>query len=59
MKMVMPKCYRSALAKFRCSVAPIRVETGRYEPLPLGKRMCPLCNGGIEKELHVHLLSDV
>ena len=52
-KMVMPKCYRSALAKFRCGVAPIRVETGRYERLPFAKRMCPLCNDGIENELHV------
>lgn len=52
-KMVLPKCHRSALAKFRCGVAPIRLETGRYERLPLGERLCPLCNVGIENELHV------
>ena len=28
-----PKSHRSALAKFRCGVAPIRIETGRFERL--------------------------
>lgn len=62
-KTVMPKCYRSALAKFRCGVAPIRVETGRYERLPLGERLCPLCNDDIETELHIitscHIYNDL
>ena len=52
-KTVMPRCHRSALAKFRCGVAPIRVETGRYERLPLNIRLCPFCNAEIEDELHV------
>jgi hypothetical protein len=26
-----PSRYRSAFAKFRCGVAPLRIETGRYE----------------------------
>lgn len=30
---VMSYSYRSALAKFRCGIAPIRLETGRYERL--------------------------
>ena len=42
MKTVMPRCHRSALAKFRCGVAPIRVETGRYERLPLDERFVSL-----------------
>ena len=52
-KTVMPRCHRSALAKFRCGVAPIRVENGRYERLPLDERLCPFCNAEIEDELHV------
>ena len=52
-KTVMPKCYRSALAKFRCGIAPIRIETGRYERLPIEECLCPLCNKCIENELHV------
>ncbi len=30
-KVILPKGHRSSLAKFRCWVAPIRIETGRYE----------------------------
>ena len=44
---------RSALAKFRCGVAPLRVETGRFEGIPEKDRLCPLCQSGIENELHV------
>ena len=51
-KTVMPRCHRNALAKFR-GVASIRVETGRYERLPLDERLCPFCNAEIEDELHV------
>ena len=35
-KMLMSFTHRSALAKFRCGVAPIRLETGRYEAATLG-----------------------
>ena len=53
-KMAMPRCHRSAFAKFRCGVAPIRVETGRYERLPFEERLCPVCEGGeVETEKHV------
>ena len=51
--LLLPVSNRSALAKFRCGVAPIRIETGRYEQLPEHERICPLCRGGIETELHV------
>ena len=33
----LPPKHRSAFAKFRCRVAPIRIETGRYEGLELKK----------------------
>ena len=33
--MVLPRCHRSALSRFRCGVARIRLETGRYERLPV------------------------
>ena len=38
----LPVQHRSALAKFRCGVAPIRIETGRYERLALNERLCLL-----------------
>ena len=48
----MPVHHRSALAKFRCGVAPISVETGRYERFLLESRLCVQCNS-IEHECHV------
>ena len=52
---VMSRAHRSALAKFRCGVAPIRLETGRYEGLPVDQRLCPFCENCIEDEYHVIL----
>ena len=51
----MPRSHRSALAKFRAGVAPIRLETGRYEGLPENQRFCPFCKDTVENELHVVL----
>ena len=52
----MPKSHRSALCKFRCGVAPLRIETGRYEGLPIHRRTCPFCSVNndnvIESEYH-------
>ena len=52
---IMTRSHRSALAKFRCGVAPIRLETGRYEKLPVNERFCPFCLDCIEDECHVIL----
>ena len=52
--LIMPPKHRSALSKFRCGVAPIRIETGRYENLTENERVCPFCNC-IEDEVHVLL----
>ena len=48
------KKYRSAYAKFRCSVAPINLETGRYglNRVPVDQRLCEECNV-VEDECHV------
>ena len=43
---------RSAIAKFRCGVAPLIIETGRFERLPLDQRLCFHCNGLVEDEIH-------
>ena len=52
---ILSKSNRSAYAKFRCGVAPIKLETGRYEGIPVKDRICPLCNLSVEDELHVIL----
>ena len=49
----MPHCYRSAYAKFRCGVAPNRLETGRYERLSEELRICFNCLNSVENEEHV------
>ena len=53
MTCVMPRSYKSALAKFRCVVAPLRIETGRYVRMPLDERRCFHCKDFIKDELHV------
>ena len=49
--------YRSALAKFRAGVAPLRIETGRYEKLDICERVCFICKENnlnvVEDEKHV------
>lgn len=55
LKIQLPKAHRRAYAKFRCGVAPLRIETGRYERLQLHQRTCFHCNNCIETEVHVLL----
>ena len=51
----MSRTRRSALAKFRCGVAPLRIETGRYEMIPYEERHCFYCEKKVENEEHVLL----
>ena len=61
-EMMLPQSHRSAFSKFRCGVAPIRIETGRYEALAENLRIFPFCNL-VENEIHVlihcHLYEDL
>ena len=54
--LILPKSHRGALAKFRFGVAPIRLETGRYEGLPIEDRICPFCNDDVSVEDEKHVL---
>ena len=49
----MPLSWHSALAKFCAGVAPLRLETGRYENLAVNQRTCFNCNESVESERHV------
>ena len=51
----MSRMKRSALVKFRCGVAPLRIETGRNEMIPYDKRNCYNCITKVENEEHVLL----
>ena len=42
-----------AFTKFRCGIAPINIEIGRYKNLPVEERLCPFCPECIEDEVHV------
>ena len=54
-KIIMQRNHRSAFAKFRMGVAPLRIETGRYERLEEEQRVCFNCGDTIESEEHVLL----
>ena len=51
----MPISHRTALAKFRCGVAPLKIETGRYSNQPMEERFCPFCLNVVENEVHAIL----
>ncbi len=52
-KAVLPRSHRAALASFRCGTAPLRIETGRFEGLPVEMRTCAACTDVTESEAHV------
>ena len=54
-KVLMPFAWRSSIAKFRTGVAPLRLETGRYEGLAVNQRTCFNCNENVESEQYVLL----
>ena len=58
--MITAKRYRSAYAKFRCGVAPIKIETCRYglNRVPVDQRVCETCNV-VEDEFHVIMVYSV
>jgi hypothetical protein len=52
-KCILGKKQRSAIGRFRCGTAPIRIETGRYEGILVQDRFCPYCLDEVEDEYHV------
>ena len=55
----LPRAQRRALAQFRAGVAPLALETGRYQGLPVRERICFHCKSlnreTVEDEKHVIL----
>ena len=56
---ILQRPYRSALAKFRCGVAPLKIETGRYSSLPVIERTCFHCETEVEDEIRHNSMSAV
>ena len=50
-KLILPPRHRTAFNKFRCGVAPLRIEPGRYEGSAEDLQLCPFCNI-LENEIH-------
>ena len=49
----MTKLEKSHFAQFRCSILPLRVETGRYSGLSVHERTCTICtSNATEDEIH-------
>ena len=46
------KYRRSLFAQFRCGILPIQIEIGRFRGLSLCDRICPVCEEGVEDEIH-------
>ena len=42
--------HRSAKSEFHCGVAPLRLETGRFECLDANRRICSICHSSVEDE---------
>ena len=53
---ILSRGQRSALAKFRCGMAPLKIETGRYSQTPICERICFNCTKLVEDEIHVLIL---
>ena len=43
---------RRTISKFRCSDHILEIEVGRHNNIKLEERVCKLCNGGVESEMH-------
>ena len=40
------------MVRFRCGIAPINIELGRYVNVPADKRFCHFCDNCIDDEVH-------
>ena len=53
LKKPLPFKVRQSFALLRCSTAPLRIETGRYENINAAERFCEICNtNDVEDEIH-------
>jgi hypothetical protein len=54
-KIPLPSKHRCYIAKFRCGVAPLRIQTVRFEKLEVQQRVCNECTNVVGDEAHVLL----
>ncbi len=46
-KVVTNRQHRAALSQFRCDVLPLKVETGRFQGIPIEYRLCTMCEENV------------
>ena len=56
---ILSRGQRGALTKFRCGMAPLKIETGRYCQTPIYEHIYFTCTKLIEDEIHVLILCPV
>ena len=56
---ILSRGQRSALAKFNCGMAPMKIEIGRYSQTTICERICFNCTKLVEDEIHVLILCRV
>ena len=56
---ILPRSHRSSYAKFRMGVAPLRLETGRYEQLEGDRRVCFSCPNEVVGGTCYHRMSSL
>ena len=52
LKVNLCKYKRSLMARLRCGILPLELETSRYQGVPPEKRICKMCKNASETELH-------
>ena len=52
MKNNLSKQNRSIIAQLRFGILPLKIETGRFQGLPIDQRICELCRSAVEDEIH-------
>ncbi len=46
--------FRKCFSMLRCGTAPLRIETGSYDRLPVEQRVCEVCDSdNVEDEMHI------
>ncbi len=52
-RLALPYIVRQSFPSIRCEIAPLRIETERFENMNVEERICQICNTDIiEDEMH-------
>ncbi len=52
----MNRTHRSYLAQYYCGILPLSIETGRWGNIPLGNRICKMCDSLVVEDEYYHFI---